>query len=76
MQHLFLTEESNLKKTTGLDLKCRNTLISLEVNIVGARQNNAATHLPRSSHQLTREHGSWRGRSERLILTAINARTF
>lgn len=64
------------KQNTGLDLRCRNTLLSLELNIVGARQNNADTYLPRSSNQLTREHSSWRGRSERLVLTAIKARDF
>lgn len=64
------------KQNTGLDLRCRNTLLSLEVNIVGARQKNADTYLPRSSNQLTREHSSWRGRYERLVLTAIKARDF
>lgn len=60
----------------ALGPRCGNTLISLEVNIVGASRSNAATYLLRSSDQLRRECGSWKGRSERLILTAVKARGF
>lgn len=60
----------------ALGLRCGNTLISLEVNIVDASRSNAATYLLRSSDQLRRERGSWKGRSERLILTAVKARGF
>lgn len=68
--------QNRVSYKTLLDLRCRSTFLSLEVNIVGARQNNANSYLPRSGNQLTREHSSWRGRSERLILTAIKARCF
>lgn len=76
MQYLLLTEERIKSKTQHLVQDVETPLISLQVNIVGVRRSDAATYLIRSSNQLRREHGSWKRRSERLILTAIKARGF